>query len=399
MKVTLNDLCHSIIDCEHKTAPRAKSGHPSIRTPNIGKGYFKLEGVYLVSEETYQKWTRRGKPETGDLILAREAPVGNVAMVPKGLKPCLGQRTVLIKPRRELVDARYLTYLLLGNEVQGHIHSQTNGATVAHLNMRDIRALPISLPSLPEQKRIAGILSAYDDLIENNLRRIKILEEMAQSLYREWFVHFRFPGHESVKMVDSSLGQIPEGWEVKKLGEIAEDVRRAVPKGKLNEPTPYVGLEHIPRKSLALDDWDVVSELGSNKLIFKPGEILFGKIRPYFHKVSVAPFEGICSADTIVIRAKESKNRAMVTACASSVPFVAHASATSNGAKMPRANWKVLVNYPVVEPPKTLKENFSTFYCNAVSEQQVMIRRSQILRKTRDLLLPKLLSADCNAHE
>src|SRR5690606_5034675 len=106
----------------------------------------------------------------------------------------------------------------------------------------------------------------------------------------------------------------------------------------------------------------------------------------------VAPFEGICSADTIVIRAKESEDWALVTACVSSEPFVAHASATANGAKMPRADWKVLVDYPVVEPPKRLKKSFSAFYCNAVAEQQTLVRRNQVLRQTRDLLLPRLLT-------
>jgi type I restriction enzyme S subunit len=215
---------------------------------------------------------------------------------------------------------------------------------------------------------------------------------MAQSLYREWFVHFRFSGHEGTAFVDSELGQIPEGWVVKKLGAIAEDVRRGIPKGKLSKETPYIGLEHIPRKSLALDDWELVTELGSNKLIFQPGEVLFGKIRPYFHKVSVAPFEGICSADTIVIKGKKSEHHSLVTAIVSSEAFVAHASATANGAKMPRANWKVLVDYPIVQPPEDLLKQFSSFFQKAIDQQQVLIRQNQNLRKTRDLLLPKLLT-------
>ena len=121
------------------------------------------------------------------------------------------------------------------------------------------------------QRRIAGILSAYDELIENSQRRIRILEAMARALYREWFVHFRFPGHEKLPRVASPLGDIPQGWEVKKLGDIAEDMRRNVPKGELDEPKPYVGLEHIPRRSLALDAWEMTTDLGSNKLEFKKG--------------------------------------------------------------------------------------------------------------------------------
>ena len=389
----LLDLCELIVDCEHKTAPTQDTGYPSIRTPNIGRGYLILDGVNRVSEETYRLWTRRAVPKAGDLIMAREAPVGNVAIIPTGIRPCLGQRTLLIRPDRFKADPAYLTYLLLGEEVQATIYGLTNGVTVPHLNMEDVRTLPIPpLPAVPVQRRIAGILSAYDDQIENSERRIGILETMARALYREWFVEFRFPGHEKFPRVVSPLGEIPQGWEVKKVGDIAENVRRNVPKGDLDEPRPYVGLEHIPRRSLALDAWDMTADLGSNKLEFRKGEVLFGKIRPYFHKVSVAPFDGVCSADTIVIRARRPEDYAFVVACVSSDAFVAEASATANGAKMPRANWDVLEKYQVAIPESTLGKRFSTLFSEILWEQQALIFQVQNLRRTRDLLLPRLLS-------
>jgi type I restriction enzyme S subunit len=221
MGLTLNDVCLAIVDCEHKTAPTQPEGHPSIRTPNIGRGRLILEGVNRVSDDTYKQWTQRMEPMAGDLILAREAPIGNVAIVPAGLKVCLGQRTVLIRADRAKVLPEYLVYMMLGDEIQGRIHSQSNGATVHHLNMKDIRGLAVpTLPSMAEQRRIAAILSAYDDLIENNTRRISILEEMARRIYEEWFVRFRFPGHEGVRMVESELGLVPEGWPVVRLDDV-----------------------------------------------------------------------------------------------------------------------------------------------------------------------------------
>uniref|UniRef100_UPI0025FBCC48 restriction endonuclease subunit S n=1 Tax=uncultured Nevskia sp. TaxID=228950 RepID=UPI0025FBCC48 len=218
--LTLNDVCTAIVDCEHKTAPTQPEGHPSIRTPNIGRGRLLLDGVNRVSDETYQQWTQRMEPRAGDLILAREAPIGNVAIIPEKLKVCLGQRTVLIRPDRKRVLPEYLVYLLLGDEIQGRIRGQSNGATVHHLNMKDIRCLRLpKLPSTDDQRRIASILTAYDDLIENNTRRIAILEEMARRSYEEWFVHFRFPGHENMRMVESGIGPVPEGWRPKLLGD------------------------------------------------------------------------------------------------------------------------------------------------------------------------------------
>lgn len=389
----LESLCELIVDCEHKTAPTQEDGYPSIRTPNIGRGRFILEGVNRVSEETYLLWTRRAIPHPGDLIMAREAPVGNVAIIPPGLQPCLGQRTLLIRPNRTKVEPSYLSYFLNGPQGQGLIHAKSNGVTVPHLNMKDIRSMKLpDFPPLPVQQRIAGILSAYDELIENSQRRIKILESMARALYREWFVHFRFPGHKNHPRVASPLGEIPQGWEVKKLGEIAENMRRNVPKGKLEEPRPFVGLEHIPRRSLALDAWNIATELGSNKLEFKKGEVLFGKIRPYFHKVSVAPFDGLCSADTFVIRAHGPEHYACVVACVSSDAFVAEASASANGAKMPRANWDVLKKYPVVIPKGEVADKFSSLTADVIVQQQTLIFQIQNLRQTRDLLLPRLLS-------
>jgi type I restriction enzyme S subunit len=179
----LGDICELIVDCEHKTAPTQETGYPSIRTPNIGRGYFLLDGVNRVSAETYRLWTRRAVPQPGDLIMAREAPVGNVAMIPPGLQPCLGQRTLLIRPDKSKADPRYLAYLLVGDEVQATIHAMTNGVTVPHLNMKDVRTLKLPpIPDLPVQRKIASVLGAYDDLIENNRRRIQILERMAQRL-------------------------------------------------------------------------------------------------------------------------------------------------------------------------------------------------------------------------
>jgi len=273
------------------------------------------------------------------------------------------------------------------------------GSAQAQITIERLKDFEIAFPPLPVQQRIAGILSAYDELIENSQRRIKILEQMARNLYREWFVQFRFPNHAKTPMVDSPLGKIPKGWEVKTVGDIAEEMRRAVPKGKLDAPQSYVGLEHIPRRTLALDNWEAVSELGSNKLLFKKGEVLFGKIRPYFHKVSVAPFDGVCSADTIVLRAYRKEHDALMVAVVTSDDFVALATATSNGSKMPRANWGVLENHQIALPDNKLLGQFSELFSNTIAEQQTLIFRIQNLRKTRDLLLPRLLSGQIHVGE
>lgn len=166
--MTLLDACELIVDCPHSTAPDEGAGYPLIRTPNIGKGRLLLEGVHRVSEETYNKRNERAIPQEGDLILAREAPVGNVAKIQSGQKVCLGQRTVLIRPKKN-IDSDFLTYYLLSPYIQHMLLVSSNGATVSHLNMAAIRKLTIDLPDLSTQRRIGSLLSAIDNKIEINI--------------------------------------------------------------------------------------------------------------------------------------------------------------------------------------------------------------------------------------
>jgi type I restriction enzyme S subunit len=266
--------------------------------------------------------------------------------------------------------------------------------------MKDIRNL--ALPDLPprrEQERIADILSAYDDLIENNARRIAILEELAQALYREWFIDFRFSGHEQGAMVESEIGLIPQGWEPRRLGDVAHELRRGVHPDEVDPETPYVGLEHIPRRSIALTEWGAAKDVQSTKLAFKRDEILFGKIRPYLHKVGLAPIDGICSSDTIVLDAVDPAYHSLVLCCVSSAAFVAHAAATSQGTQMPRASWEAMAGYPLAVPPAPLLNRFDEFVAAAVAQIHNLILRNRNLCRTRDLLLPRLVTGEIDISE
>jgi len=363
---------------------------PYLANVNVRWGEFALDNLRTMRFEPHER--ERFGLRHGDIVMCEGGEPGRCAIWREQVPGMMIQKALhRIRPRDGL-DYQFLYYNLLNIGTHGGLDRYFTGATIKHLPGEKLAMVVVDIPPLPIQRRIAGILSAYDELIENGQRRIKILESMARALYREWFVHFRFPGHESVPRVPSPLGDIPKGWEVKMLGEVAEDVRRNVPKGELDEPKPYVGLEHIPRRSLALDAWETPIELGSNKLEFKRGEVLFGKIRPYFHKVSVAPFDGLCSADTIVIRARLPEHYAVVVACVSSDAFVAEASATANGAKMPRANWDVLEKFPIVVPAGKVAKQFSKLFADSIAHQQALIFQIQNLRRTRDLLLPRLLS-------
>ena len=175
----LLDICEAIVDCPHSTAKDEGKGYPLIRTPNIGKGRLKFDGVHRVSEQVYNQRNERAVPQAGDLILARKAPVGNVAIIRQGQQVCLGQRTVLIKPNKKYVDPDFLVYYLLSPELQHKLLSSSNGATVSHLNMSSIRSLEVQVPGIDVQKRIGAILARIDDKIELNAAINENLQPLA----------------------------------------------------------------------------------------------------------------------------------------------------------------------------------------------------------------------------
>jgi type I restriction enzyme S subunit len=220
----LGELCSLIVDSEHKTAPKDPDGlHPLVRTSNLKLGRADFDGAQRVNAETYALWTRRAAPRQGDLILAREAPVGGIGRVPAEVHPVLGQRTVLLRPSPEVVESKYLMYRLAAPDLQARMSEMATGATVPHLNMADIRAFRVpDLPDLGEQRRRSALLAAFDDLIEINERRIALLEGLARSLYREWFERFRFPGHGAGSVDGASPERIPYGWSLAALFEVAD---------------------------------------------------------------------------------------------------------------------------------------------------------------------------------
>ena len=395
----LNDVCVAIVDCEHKTAPVQPDGHPSIRTPNIGRGRLILDGVNRISDETYLHWTQRMEPHADDLILAREAPVGNVAIVPKNLKVCLGQRTVLIRPDQAKVVPGYLVYLLLGDELQGRIHSQANGATVHHLNMKDIRGLELPpLPSMEEQRRIASILSAYDDLIENNTRRIAILEEMARRLYEEWFVRFRFPGHEGVRMVESELGLVPEGWPVVAASQAIQiNPTTKVPKDGLK---PFLAMNCLSNGSMLIDN---PSERdGNSGAKFRNGDTLFARITPCLEngKTGFVQFlptdEAVAfgSTEFIVLRSR-TLTPEFVYLLARSDPFRENAIKSMSGASgRQRVREACFNTFFIANPDGGTLAKFEAMVRPMFKLIQSLAMKNQNLRTTRDLLLPKLISGE-----
>ncbi len=285
-------------------------------------------------------------------------------------------------------DARFSAYFL-----ESILEKRdSDKAAVPGVNRNDLHAFTVRVTrDFAEQRAIGSILGAYDDLIENNRRRIRLLEQAARLTYEEWFVRLRFPGHQRVRIVDS----VPEGWKKKPLAEICKDVRETVNPKKLSPDTVYIGLEHIPRRSITLIDWASPTGIDSTKLMFLKGDILFGKIRPYFHKVGFALVDGITSSDAIVVRPTGRDLYEYLLLFLSSDRFVSFASKTvREGSKMPRADWKFLLESEIPVPGVQHLKSFKETIAPILDQLRCLAFTIRRLAEARDLLLPRLMNGE-----
>lgn len=372
----LNEVCKFIIDCPHSTAVDEGEGYPLIRTPNVGRGRLILDNVHRVSEATYNKRNFRAVPQAGDLIFAREAPAGNVALIKKGQKVCLGQRTVLIRPDRNKVDAGFLAYYILSPEQQYKLLGSANGATVAHINLPIIRELTVDLPELPIQKKISKILSDYDDLIENNQKQIKLLEEAAQRLYKEWFVNLRFPGHEIIKIVDG----VPKGWCKEEVGNIIGNIKRTTQiqtsdykqEGKI----PVIDQSRDYIAGYTDDETAIIDE--------KEAMIVFGD---HTRILKYVPFPFAKGADgtQIIVSIEERMPQnllywSLININLSNFHYARH--------------FKYLKKSKILVPTKALALQFNSFVNPIMNEIQKLREVTYYAIKARDLLLPRLMKGE-----
>lgn len=262
--------------------------------------------------------------------------------------------------------------------------------------MRDIRNLPVpALPPLSDQRRIASILGAYDDLIEVNRRRIALLEEMARRLFEEWFVHFRFPGHESNAVTETPNGSLPAGWKHGVLGDVVELRRDKASPGEHLSSRAYIPIDCIGHKTLAIVERRPWQEAQSSLTLFERGDILFGAMRPYFHKVAPAPVEGVTRSTCFVLRPLDPELFPFATMALFRDETVAYATAHSKGSTIPYAQWGgSLERFPVAIPDKKLLRKFGEFGNPTLSLIMNLCEANRRLAVSRDLLLPRLISGE-----
>ena len=352
----LDEVCLLIADCPHSTAQDEGEGFPLVRTPNIGNGRLIFEKMHRVSRAVYEARNKRAKPQAGDLIYAREAPAGNVALITKGQEVCLGQRTVLLRPNPTMADSAFLTYYLLAPEQRHRLLGTATGATVTHVNLPAIRNLEVALPPLPVQRRIADILSAYDDLIENNRRRIAILEETARLAYRKWF--------------DGA-----EQGRTATLGEVAEVL---------------YGKDHkkIPDGTIPIFGSGGVMRYGATAIFDKPSVLI-----PRKGTIGNVMYvdEPFWTVDTMFYTRFKLPNMEKILyyqLCDYNL------ASMSTGAAVPSMTTAILNSLEIEVPPDDLRIKFDMAVEPMFAQKRLLKKQNAALATARDMLLPRLMKGE-----
>jgi type I restriction enzyme S subunit len=345
--------------------------------------------IPVVSSSGLTGWHNLAKVKAPGVVTGRYGTLGEVFYLSQDFWPL---NTSLYVENFKGNDPKFINYYLkiILNE------NFNSAGAVPGVNRNYLHKIKVpSILPLKTQKKIAAVLSAYDDLIENNKRRIALLEKMAEEIYREWFVRFRFPGWQNTEFEKG----IPKDWDFKPIDYLCKEKRDGIKKENLSEDQKYLGLEHLSKKSISIQEYTTADTVNSNKLKFQARDILFGKIRPYLHKIALAHFSGICSTDTIILRAKKDFYVGFLLFTVFSETFVELATVSSKGTKMPRADWDFLKQLKIAIPDDKILMRFNQKFECIFQEISLLLRTNEILIKNKNSLLPRLISGKLSVED
>lgn len=415
----LDDVSEGVFDCPHSTPRLTDAGPFVVRTQDIITGVFRADQARRVSEETYAERIARVTPSRGDLLYSREGTYfGIAAEVPAKTRVCLGQRMVLIRPDKRRLDFSFLCHWLNSPIMAAHIHGYRDGTVAERLNLPTIRALPILIPPLAEQKAIAAVLGALDDKIELNRRMNATLEAMARALFQSWFVDFdpvraKIEGRQPVGLdsetvalfpgsfQDSKVGPIPNGWTIQPVGEVVDCVGGGTP--STVEPNYWEGGTHhwsTPKDlsslqaPVLLDTDRKLTDAGIAKIssgLLPAGTLLLSSRAPVGY-LAIAAMPVAINQGFIALKCNDrASNFFMLHWCQTNMAEIENRATGTTFAEISKQSFRPI---PVVLPPKELMAAFTAtvppFYAQIIAN----LHQSRTLATLRDTLLPKLLSGE-----
>ena len=372
---------------------------PLVKGENVSQGCILWDASKrwpAVDWEALRKYQLR----SGDVVLAMDRP-----WVPAGLKwafikesdpkSLLVQRCARLRSKIPDLDQRFLRFIIGSPAFEAYVRPITSGVNVPHISGGQILDYSFPLPPLPFQRRIADILSAYDDLIANCQRRIEIVEQMARGLYREWFVKFRYPGHESVPLVSSTLGEIPKGWKVSELRGIADVNRAQVNVRRAPENIRYIDISSVsPGRIDQMVDYAFADAPGRARRIVSHGDVLWSCIRPNrcSYALVMNPKENTLASTGFAVLSASAVPFSFLYLSVTTEQFVQYLVGNATGAAYPAVTATTFEKANLVVPTDSLLRDFDAVVFPVLAHADSLHAQIENLRRTRDLLLPRLIS-------
>jgi type I restriction enzyme S subunit len=388
------------------------SGVPFISASDLENGKIRPHNFRFISSEQHSKLSK-GHLKFGDvLIVTRGNGVGGVSFVDKQFEGCnINAQLVLLRVDESELHCRFLYYLLSCPTYQLLLRTFGTGSAQPQIPIWSLKSIELQYPPYSDQRAIAAVLGALDDKIELNRRLNATLEAMARALFESWFVDFdpvraKLDGRQPSGLdsgiahlfpnsfQESDCGEVPRGWRCGTVGEIGARILDKVEDQSRWASEALIDLSRMPQRSVALGEWGLGAELTTSVTRFLPKDVLFGAIRPYFHKVGIAPMKGVTNVSVFVIRAKQSCDWPFLAALCSLDSTIAFATQLSKGTKMPVVGWSDFSRYPVVVPPLELRRAFEDIAAPLYERIISNVHQSRTLATLRDALLPKLLSGE-----
>lgn len=372
----LEEVCTKVTDGTHDTPATIPDGYPLIKGKDISSGYLDFENCSHVSEAEHLAIIKRSKPEKGDILFANIGnSIGDCVYI-KAERPFSIKNIALFKPNPEMIQSRFLFYIVSGEKFIGEILAAKSGSAQPFVSLAALRRHEIKVPPLPIQQKIAGILSAYDDLIENNLKRIKLLEELAQITYEEWFVRLRFPGHKSTSVNPET--NLPEGWEIKKVGTL---IGKA-PKSKKIKSSEIQDNGLIPVVDQSRDFVAGYTNEQESLIDIAHPIIIFGDHTRVLKFINFPFGRGADGTQVIISNERRMPQHlfyhALLNLDLSDYHYARH--------------YKFLKELEVIVPDEIVASQYEQGAAEIFNSIKVLRNQNQRLREARDILLPRLMT-------
>lgn len=385
-RIKLSECCISIADGDHQPPPKAETGIPFVTISNINStNKFDFENVMHVPQAYYDSLDSKRKAQPGDVLYSVVGSFGIPVLI-TDTDPFVFQRHIAILRPNNRIATRFLYYTMLSHDFYMQADAAAIGAAQRTVSLTALRNMKIVLPPLGVQRRIADILSAYDNLIENNQKQIKLLEEAAQRLYKEWFIDLRFPGHETTPIVD----RIPVGWKKERLIDIVNVQYGYAFDGSLfnakGNGTPIIRIRNIPSGTTG----DYTTEEADSQYVVHNGDIIVG-MDGEFHVNSWSGPDAYLVQRTCSFRPRNPNMKGyLLQAVYEPIKYFEN---TVVGATVAHLGKKHIDTITVLTGPDELYVPFQQYF----ERRQLLLNQNRLLAEARDRLLPKLLSGEIEA--